>query len=50
MLDWLVQKIKLAKTPIILVGAGANRKRISKYLTKFIEKTNIPFFTSQMGK
>ena len=35
---------------MILVGAGANRKRITKYLTKFIEKTNMPFFTSQMGK
>ena len=50
MLTQLVDKIKSAKHPMILVGAGANRKRITKYLTKFIEKTNIPFFTSQMWK
>lgn len=48
MLSLLVDKIKQAKTPMILVGSGANRKRITKYLTKFIEKMNIPFFTSQM--
>lgn len=50
MLAILVDRIRQAKTPMILVGSGANRKRITKYLTKFIEKTNIPFFTSQMGK
>ena len=46
----LKREIEQAKKPIILVGAGANRKRISKYLTKFIQKNNIPFFASQMGK
>jgi len=50
MLTTLVHALKNAKHPMILIGAWANRKRISKYLTKFIEKTNIPFFTSQMGK
>ncbi len=49
-LEELVRRIKKAKRPIILIGAGANRKRVSDYLTKFIEKTNMPFFTSQMGK
>lgn len=44
---WYLEK---AHRPMILVGAWANRKRVSKYLTKFIEKYNIPFFTSQMGK
>jgi len=48
--DLLVQKLEKAKTPVILIGAGANRKRITKYLSKFIEKYNIPFFESQMGK
>lgn len=42
--------LEQAKTPIILIGAGANRKRITKYLTKFIEKYSLPFFSSQMGK
>ena len=46
----LIQKIEKAKTPLILVWAWANRKRVSKYLTAFIEQHNIPFFTSQMGK
>ena len=42
--------VEQAKNPLILVGAGANRKEITKMLGKFIEKTNIPFFTTQMGK
>lgn len=43
-------ELEKAKCPIVLVGAGANRKRITKYLTLFLEKHNIPYFTSQMGK
>ena len=46
----LIEELEKAKTPVILIGAGANRKRITTYLTKFIEKYNIPYFTSQMGK
>lgn len=46
----LKKELELAKTPIILVWAWANRKRITKYLWEFITKYNIPFFTSQMGK
>ncbi len=46
----LVELLTNARRPIILIGAGANRKRISKYLTSFIKKYNIPFFESQMGK
>lgn len=42
--------IGAAKNPLILVGAGANRKQITKMLGAFIDKTNIPFFTTQMGK
>lgn len=46
----LKHELEHAKTPVILIGAGANRKRITKYLWTFIHKYNIPFFTSQMGK
>jgi acetolactate synthase-1/2/3 large subunit len=46
----LIQELESVKAPIILIGAGANRKRITKYLTKFIETYNIPYFSSQMGK
>lgn len=44
------QMIKEARMPLILIGAGANRKRTSKALRKLIETTQIPFFTTQMGK
>lgn len=46
----LISELEKAKAPVILIGSGANRKRITTYLTKFIEKYNIPYFTSQMGK
>lgn len=46
----LWQELEKAKTPIILIWAWANRKRITKYLWEFIKKYNIPFFTSQMWK
>lgn len=46
----VIQKLVSAKHPMILIWAWANRKRVSTYLTKFIEKHNLPFFTSQMGK
>jgi acetolactate synthase-1/2/3 large subunit len=42
--------IEAAKSPLLLIGAGANRKRVSEALTAFVEATGIPFFTTQMGK
>ncbi len=42
--------IQETKMPLILIGAGANRKRTSRALEKLIEKTQIPYFTTQMGK
>lgn len=42
--------IEAAKRPLLLIGAGANRKRVSVALTGFIEATGLPFFTTQMGK
>jgi acetolactate synthase-1/2/3 large subunit len=44
-----VRMIDAAKSPLILIGAGANRKRTCKALTAFVEKTGIPFFNTQMG-
>lgn len=46
----LKEELEKSKSPIILIWAWANRKRITKYLSKFIEKYNVPFFTSQMWK
>lgn len=42
--------IQSAKRPLILIGAGANRKFASKWIIEFIKKTGIPFFNTQMGK
>jgi acetolactate synthase-1/2/3 large subunit len=42
--------IEAAKSPLLLIGAGANRKRVSEALTAFVEATGMPFFTTQMGK
>ena len=49
-IDSAIEMVKQAKMPLLLIGAGANRKRSSKALKAFIEKTGIPFFNTQMGK
>ena len=48
--DAAIAFLEEARHPLILVGAGANRKLISKRLIELIEKTGIPFFNTQMGK
>ena len=45
-----VEKIKQAKSPLLLIGAGANRKLTGKMLTAMVDKLGIPFCTTQMGK
>ena len=45
-----VRAIEAAKSPILVIGAGANRTMTSKMLLEFIEKTSIPFLTTQLGK
>ncbi|EMR12267.1 acetolactate synthase [Methylophaga lonarensis MPL] len=45
-----IEMISSATMPLVLIGAGANRKRASKALTRFVEKTGIPFFNTQLGK
>jgi acetolactate synthase-1/2/3 large subunit len=49
-LNWAAQMIRNAKNPLLLIGAGANRKRIVDALKNFVDKTGIPFFNTQMGK
>ena len=44
------EMIQKAKMPLLLIGAGANRKVICKALADFVDKTGIFFFTTQMGK
>lgn len=45
-----VEMIEAASSPVLLIGAGANRKLTSKMLKEFVEKTGIPYITTQMGK
>ena len=49
-IDEAVRMIEAAEQPLLLIGAGANRKRTSLALTKLINKTGIYFFNTQMGK
>ncbi|WP_026375839.1 acetolactate synthase large subunit [Aestuariibacter salexigens] len=45
-----VEMIEQATSPVLLIGAGANRKLTAKMLREFVDKTGIPFITTQMGK
>ena len=45
-----VEMIRDAKTPLLLVGAGANRKLTCNMLRRFVDRLDIPFVTTQMGK
>ncbi len=49
-IDDAMAMIKAAKSPLLLVGAGANRKRIKAALEDFIDASKILFFNTQMGK
>ena len=49
-LDEAIAKIKAASHPLILIGAGANRKTACKAVEKFVEQSGIYFFDTQMGK
>lgn len=46
----VVEKLRAARSPILVIGAGANRKMTAKVLKQLIDKTGIPFVTTQMGK
>lgn len=45
-----VSMIKQAKMPLLLIGAGANRKVTCDALADFVDESGIYFFTTQMGK
>ncbi len=46
----LIEVIQSAEKPVLVLGSSANRKLIRKQLDRFVEKTGIPFATTQMGK
>ncbi len=45
-----VKKIESARSPLLVIGAGANRTMTGRMLLQFIEKTGIPFVSTQLGK
>jgi acetolactate synthase-1/2/3 large subunit len=45
-----INMIEEAERPLLLIGAGANRKQAGPALLKFVEKTGIHFFNTQLGK
>ena len=49
-LDEAAALIKKANMPLVLIGAGANRKDARLALCDFIHTTQIHFFNTQMGK
>jgi acetolactate synthase-1/2/3 large subunit len=49
-IDNAVALIERAAHPLLLVGAGANRKVTSRMLTRMIGELGIPFVSTQMGK
>ncbi len=49
-LDEASKLIKKSTMPLLLIGAGANRKHAHKALCDFVKTTRIPFFNTQMGK
>src|SRR5205823_3166647 len=49
-LDRAAELILKAKRPLIMLGAAASRPRSTAGIGGFVRRTQIPFFTTQMGK
>ncbi|MFT4539711.1 MAG: acetolactate synthase-1/2/3 large subunit [Planctomycetota bacterium] len=45
-----LERIQQAERPVIVVAAAANRKLTCKMLRKLVERFEIPFITTQLGK
>ncbi len=45
-----VELLESATSPLLLIGAAANRKLTSRMLNRFVDATGIPFISTQMGK
>src|SRR3546814_1637564 len=45
-----VQALEEATSPVLVIGAGSHRTMTGRMLLQFIEKTGIPFLTTQLGK
>lgn len=49
-IDNAAHALAKSKHPLLMVGAGANRKLTCKMLRELTAKLRMPFFTTQMGK
>lgn len=49
-IEMAAKMIENAKHPLLMLGAGANRKKSCEMLALLVKKTGIPFFSTQMGK
>ncbi|MBV9785377.1 MAG: acetolactate synthase large subunit [Acidisphaera sp.] len=49
-LDRAAEMILAARRPLIMLGAAASRPRGTSGMNAFVRRTQIPFFTTQMGK
>ena len=49
-IETAIKAIESAHSPIVLIASGANRKLVRKQLGLFLNRTGIPFVTTQMGK
>ena len=45
-----VALLRDAKRPLLMIGAGANRKQIGNALVELLEATGMPFVNTQLGK
>ncbi len=49
-LDRAAEMIRAAERPLVMLGAAASRPRLGTVLPDFLHRTQIPFFSTQMGK
>lgn len=49
-IDAAVEKLRKARSPILVIGAGASRNMTTNALEQLIDRTGIPFVTTQLGK
>ncbi|MDX1679253.1 MAG: acetolactate synthase large subunit [Akkermansiaceae bacterium] len=45
-----VELLQSARKPLLVIGAGANRKRTCEALRKLVDRTGLPVVSTQMGK
>lgn len=45
-----IELIHKAKSPLLMIGAAANRRLTCRMLRQFVDQVGIPFVTTQMGK